>query len=585
MIVSLGIENLGVISGARLELGPGLTVVTGETGAGKTMFVTALNLLTGARADAHVVRAGAQKAIVEGVFDLAAVSDSVAERISEAGGDADEEAIIGRVIPLAGRARATAGGRTVPLGVLRDVGAELVSMHGQSEQITLRSPAKQRELLDTYAGTPLAEALADYQQAHSAWRELQAKHERLLTTVQERAERTAFLTVSLEAIDAVRPLPGEDTELKALAARLGAAEDLKAAVSAAHDLLVGSDWDETANAADLINRAAAEVGRAAAVDDSLTALTAAVTDAGLRLSDTAAELSAYLQEFDDLGDMSLEDAEARRAELGSLAAFGVDVEAVLDFEQRAGQELLELQNSETSLADMDERVGRAEDQVRETGNRLMEIRRTAAAAFAAAVSAELSALSMPRARIVFEISPAAPHALGADSVRMLFSAHDASQPGDIGRLASGGELSRVMLAIEVVKAERLTFPTFVFDEVDAGVGGKAAIEIGRRLALLAQHSQVIVVTHLAQVAAWADQHLTVVKDDREGGAVSGVDSLDHDGRIMELARMLGGMADSGTARAHAAELLQTSAEEKAEFASGRPRAELAGSRRGRMGAP
>ncbi|GAA4394712.1 DNA repair protein RecN [Brevibacterium pityocampae] len=566
MIVALQLENLGVIPAARLELSPGLTVVSGETGAGKTMFVTALDLLTGARAESHVVRAGAERAVVEGVFDLNGADPSVAERIVEAGGEAEDEAIIARIIPRAGRARATAGGRTVPLGVLKDAGHGLVSMHGQSEQMTLRQAATQRELLDTAGGELVARALADYREAYTRWRTLTAEHERLHATAAERAEKIAYLTASLETIDRIRPQAGEDVELTALAARLGAAEDLKSAVSGAHDLLVGSDWEETANAADLINRAAAEVSRAAATDDTLSPLAAAVTDAALRLADTAAELSGYLQEFDDLGAMSLEDAEARRAELGSLAAFGPDVESVLAFEQRAGAELLELQNSESSLGDMDARVEAAAAAVEAAGDTLRTAREHAAAEFAAAVGAELAALSMPRARLSFEIAPAAPHALGADTVRMLFTAHDAAAPGDIGKLASGGELSRVMLAIEVVKAGHSAFPTFVFDEVDAGVGGRAAIEIGRRLAILAQHSQVIVVTHLAQVAAWADQHLTIVKDDAADGAVSGVRTLDREGRLTELARMLGGMADSENALAHAAELLDTSTAEKAGFA-------------------
>lgn len=568
MIVSLHLENLGVIPAADVELSPGLTVVSGETGAGKTMFVTALDLLTGARAETHVVRAEAERAAVEGVFDLSGTDPAVAARIVEAGGEAEDEAILARIIPRTGRARATAGGRTVPLGVLRDAGAGLVSMHGQSEQMTLRQAATQRELLDTAGGPPVAAALDEYRTAYTAWRDVTAEHARLQATATERAERIAFLTTSLETIDRIRPQPGEDAELSALAARLGAAEDLTSAVSAAHDLLVGSDWEETANAADLINRAAAEVSRAAATDDTLSPLAAAVTDAALRVSDTAAELSGYLEEFEDLGAMSLEDAEARRAELGSLSAFGPDVEAVLDFERRAGAELLELEGSESSLADMDARVAAAGAEVERTGSALRAAREHAAAEFSSAVAAELAALSMPRARIGFEIAPAEPHALGADTVRMLFTAHDAATPGDIGKLASGGELSRVMLAIEVVKADRTAFPTFVFDEVDAGVGGRAAIEIGRRLALLARRSQVIVVTHLAQVAAWADQHLTIVKDDAAAGAVSGVRALDRDGRLTELARMLGGMSDSDSAREHAAELLDTARAEKAGFGPG-----------------
>lgn len=567
MISSLGINDLGVISSARIDLGPGLTVVTGETGAGKTMFVTALDLLTGARADAHVVRKDAERAVVEGVFDLTAVTPEVAERIAEAGGDVDEdEAIVTRVVPVNGRARATAGGRTVPLGVLKDVGDRLVSMHGQSEQLTLRNAATQRALLDEYGGAPVAKALEAYRRAHREWKDLAAEHERLLATATERADRIAWLTSSLERIDAVRPLPGEDAELRALSVRLGAAEDLKTAVGAAHARLVGTDWDETVGVADLLAGAVAELERASALDDSLRDSVQGLTDLGIRVGDLAASLTDYLQGFEELGEMSLEETESRRAALSSLEAFGEDNAAVLAFEERAGKELLDLQNSESSLGDIASRVEEAHTRMREAGDRLRAAREKAAGRFARAVSAELTALSMPRARIVFEITEAEEsHALGTDSVRMLFSAHEASEPGDIGKLASGGELSRVMLAIEVVKASSTRFPTFVFDEVDSGVGGKAAIEIGRRLAMLAKTSQVIVVTHLAQVAAWADQHCTIVKDDRARGAVSGVTVLDRAGQEAELARMLGGMSDSDSARAHAAELLELAHRDKSQF--------------------
>ncbi|WP_349828347.1 DNA repair protein RecN [Brevibacterium litoralis] len=567
MISALGIHDLGVISRAQIELGPGLTVVTGETGAGKTMFVTALDLLTGARADSQMVRKGADRAVVEGVFELTDGPAGVRARIEEAGGEAEEDAIVSRILPTSGRARATAGGRTVPLGVLREIGDELVSMHGQSEQLGLKSPSKQRALLDEYAGAPVAKALRTYREAFAHWKELRAEHARLLETSRERAERVAFLATSLEKIDAVRPLPGEDTELAALAQRLRAAEDLKTAVGTAHTALVGADWEEAPNAADLVGAAVHELQRAAVDDAGLEDRAAALTELTGRISDLASDLSAYLQGFDDLDAVSLEETENRRAEIGSLSVYGEDVTEVLAFEERAGAELTQLQNAESSLEDIDERVGAAHARVLDTGAALMEARRKAAKRFATAVSTELTALSMPRARIVFEIEEAGdgPHTWGTDSVRMLFSAHDAGEPGDIGRLASGGELSRVMLAIEVVKARTESFPTFVFDEVDSGVGGKAAIEIGRRLAILAQGSQVIVVTHLPQVAAWADHHLTIVKDDRAKGAVSGVDVLDRAGRETELARMLGGMADSESARTHAAELMETAEHDKARF--------------------
>lgn len=567
MIESLTIENLGVIARSDIEVGPGLTVVTGETGAGKTMFVTALDLLTGSRAESHMVRAGAERAVVEGVFSLDG-APQVAERVADAGGDAEDDVIVSRVLPASGRARATAGGRTVPLGVLSDIGAQLVSMHGQSEQLTLRRAGRQRELLDRFGGDAVATALTAYRRDYDTCQALERENAELQAGAAERAARISFLETALETIEDVRPVSGEDARLQALSTRLSAAEELTGAVGRAHDALIGSEWDEAPNAVELVNTAAADVGRAADRDETLREEAESITGLGLQLADAAERLSGYIAGFDELSEVSVEETEARRAALGSLSAYGEDVAAVLEFEERAGTELLELRQSDESLAGIDARLDAAREALSASGAALREARQTAAAEFATQVGAELAALSMPKAGIVFAIDEAEPHAQGADTVRMLFSAHSATQPGDIGKLASGGELSRVMLAIEVVMARTAAFPTFVFDEVDAGVGGRAATEIGRRLAMLAQHSQVIVVTHLAQVAAWADQHITVVKDDGGAGVVSGVSVLDRPQREAELARMLGGMSESGSARAHAVELMETAESAKTGFAAG-----------------
>ncbi|HJG79810.1 MAG TPA: DNA repair protein RecN [Brevibacterium senegalense] len=565
MISSIGIENLGVITSAHIDLGTGLTAVTGETGAGKTMFITALDLLTGARADSSAVRRDADRATVEGVFALPAGGSQAAERIEEAGGDADGEAVLTRMLPREGRARATAGGRTVPLGVLKDVGADLVSMHGQSEQLTLRGQAQQRALLDALAGEAGRSARDAYTSAFDAHRALTAEHARLEETRSERAARMHFLRTALEAIDEVRPVPGEDAELTALAARLGAAEELQQSVGRAHDLLLGSEWDDAQSATALIAQAAESLGRAGAVDETLSGAMEALDDIAVRLADTGADLSSYLAGFGDDEGQSLEQTEERRALLGSLSAYGEDLDAVLAFEEQAGAELLDLENSEASLGDMDTRLEEAAQALTQAGEALRAVRRRTAEDFCAQVGEELAALAMPHASLEFAVEEATPAAHGADDVRLLFRSHTAADPTDIGRSASGGELSRVMLAIEVVRARTETFPTFVFDEVDAGVGGAAAVEIGRRLARLATSSQVIVVTHLPQVAAWADHHLVVRKTDEGTGAVSGVRELAGEERTQELARMLAGMSDSASARAHAEELVRDADASKTGF--------------------
>lgn len=561
MISELRISHLGVIAEAAVELSPGLTVVTGETGAGKTMFVSALTLLMGRKVGSGVVRRGAEKAEVEGIFSE--VSEAVRARIEEAGGSVDDEAIITRTVAVKGRARATAGGRTVPISVLSEVSEELIALHGQSEQLGLRSPAQQRQLLDAAGGAELARVAADYSGAYEHWRETVERVARIKDSTAARRERILWLRGCLETIDNVRPVPGEDEALQALAAKLGAAAEITRAVGLAHDLIVGSEMDDAPAAVDGVHQAISMLSDVESSDTELTRIRETLNDAVLRLSDSAAELSSYLSGFDELGETSLEETEARRAELGTLAPYGQNVAEVLDFETRAAQELAELEAEDRDLDQLDAELVAAEEAMRTQATALTEIRTRTAERFSAAVSAELAALSMPKAQVRFELTDREPAPHGCDDVRLLFAPHDSSTGDDIGKIASGGELSRVMLAIEVVRAAGDRIPTYVFDEVDSGVGGRAAVEIGRRLAKLAEHAQVIVVTHLPQVAAWADTHVTIVKDDDAETVSSGVRELSEDERVVELSRMLAGMEESASAKAHAAELLDSARQVKA----------------------
>ncbi|TGD09104.1 DNA repair protein RecN [Brevibacterium sp. S111] len=560
MISELRISHLGVIAEAEVELDTGFTVVTGETGAGKTMFVSALSLLMGRKVGSGVVRKGAEKAEVEGIFTD--VAETVRERIEEAGGSAEDEAIISRTVALKGRARATAGGRTVPISVLTDISSDLITLHGQSEQLRLKGTAQQRQLLDAAGGQRLAEVAARYRAAFESWKETEARVLRIKDSTAARRERILWLRGCLEAIDAVRPEPGEDETLTAQAAKLGAAAEITRAVGAAHDLLLGSEADDAGAAVDLVHQAIAAISDVESSDRELTTIREALGDAVLRLSDSAAELSSYLSGFDELGETSLEETEARRAELGTLAPYGQNVAEVLDFETRSAAELTELETEDRDLDGLDAELDQARTEMEEAAAALSEIRTATAQEFSQAVSEELAALSMPKASVDFELTPREPTSHGADEVRLTFAAHASSTPDDIGKIASGGELSRVMLAIEVVRAASESIPTYVFDEVDAGVGGKAAVEIGRRLAKLARNAQVIVVTHLPQVAAWADTHVTIVKDDDAETVRSGVQELSDEDRVVELSRMLAGMDDSDSAKAHAAELLDNARQVK-----------------------
>ncbi|MGO3065569.1 MAG: DNA repair protein RecN [Brevibacterium linens] len=560
MISELRISHLGVIAEAAVELDTGFTVVTGETGAGKTMFVSALSLLMGRKVGSGVVRKGAEKAEVEGIFT--GVAEPVRERIEEAGGSADDEAIISRTVALKGRARATAGGRTVPISVLTDISSDLITLHGQSEQLRLKGAAQQRQLLDAAGGTALAEVAERYRAAFETWRETEARVSRIKDSTAARRERILWLRGCLEAIDKVRPEPGEDETLAAQSAKLGAAAEITRAVGTAHDLLLGSEIDDAGAAVDLVHQAISAITDVEGSDKDLVTIREALGDAVLRLSDSAAELSNYLSGFDELGETSLEETEARRAELGTLAPYGQDVAEVLDFETRSAAELAELEAEDRDLDGLDAELDQARETMEAAASALTEIRKSTADEFSAAVSEELAALSMPKASVAFEISEREPTTHGADEVRLTFAAHESSLPDDIAKIASGGELSRVMLAIEVVRAASESIPTYVFDEVDAGVGGKAAVEIGRRLAKLARNAQVIVVTHLPQVAAWADTHVTIVKDDDAETVRSGVAELTDSERVVELSRMLAGMDDSASAKAHAAELLDNARQVK-----------------------
>lgn len=560
MISELRISHLGVIAEAAVELDTGFTVVTGETGAGKTMFVSALSLLMGRKVGSGVVRKGAEKAEVEGIFTD--VAEPVRERIEEAGGSADDEAIISRTVALKGRARATAGGRTVPISVLTDISSDLITLHGQSEQLRLKGAAQQRHLLDAAGGTALAEVADRYRAAFENWRETEARVSRIKDSTAARRERILWLRGCLETIDKVRPEPGEDETLAAQSAKLGAAAEITRAVGAAHDLLLGSEIDDAGAAVDLVHQAISTIADVEGSDKELVTIREALGDAVLRLSDSAAELSSYLSGFDELGETSLEETEARRAELGTLAPYGQDVAEVLDFETRSAAELAELEAEDRDLDGLDAELDGARETMEAAASALTEIRKATADEFSAAVSEELTALSMPKATVAFEISEREPTTHGADDVRLTFAAHESSIPDDIAKIASGGELSRVMLAIEVVRAASESIPTYVFDEVDAGVGGKAAVEIGRRLAKLARNAQVIVVTHLPQVAAWADTHVTIVKDDDAETVRSGVQELTDEERVVELSRMLAGMDDSASAKAHAAELLDNARQVK-----------------------
>lgn len=580
MIEYLSISGLGVIAEASVDLDPGFTVVTGETGAGKTMVVTAMNLLLGARADAGAVRHGDPHAVVEAGFSVAA--DNGAVRLAEDAGavlDAERDdvpdtegerlaLVVSRTVGAAGsssRSRAVAGGRGVPVALLSDLGEHLVAVHGQTDQLRLKSPAAQRRAVDAFAGPDLAVVMDQYRQDYEAWQNARATLAEITEHEQDRAREAENLQRSLEEIDLAQVQADEDEEVRALIQRLENVEELRSASGGAHAHLSGADAAdtlETPAAEVLVEQARQLLLQAPGEDPELSALAGRLGEAGIVLADISAELAGFAARLDDDAASDLDTAQSRLAELNRLMRlYGPELQDVLDWAEQHRPRLEELQADSSRIEELAVEVGRLQAQVRAGADELSALRATVAERLSAAVSEELHALSMPDATFHARVRPVqecGPH--GADEVALLLQPHAGSEPRPLGKGASGGELSRVMLALEVVLAETDPVPTFVFDEVDAGVGGEAAVQIGRRLARLAQHVQVIVVTHLPQVAAFADRHLRVTKasDADAGVTTSGVLHLEGEDRVGELARMLAGHAGSETARDHARELLEHS---------------------------
>ena len=557
MIEQLQIRDLGVIADTILPLGPGFTAITGETGAGKTMVVSALGLLMGERSDAGAVRTGTKQARVSGI--VRTNDPVVAGIVDELGGDIeDEELVLTRTVSAEGRSRVSVGGTSAPVGGLVRLAERLFAVHGQSEQLRLKSLAAQRDTLDRFGGDRVEKTRTEYQAVHARRRELTEQVETLRAALHERATEAARTRAELEEIEAIDPQLGEETELTERIDRLSNIEQLRAATSAAHEALVSeSDDPMSRDATGLVDEAVREVERAAVFDPRLTSVVEALQSASFQLADAARELAAYAGDLDQEGPGELAAANERLAALNALyRLYGVDAAAVIAYAQQAAARLTELDGDDERIDQLTEQLADATARETTLAAELTKLRVAAAKRISKLVSAELKQLALPDVEFVASVAPLETlTASGADEVQFLLAPHPGSEPRPIAKSASGGELSRVMLALEVVVAGVDPVPTFVFDEVDSGVGGAAAIEIGRRLALLARSSQVIVVTHLAQVAAFANNHLRVQKDSSGGFTESSCVRLEGQERLGEMARLLSGLSDSESALEHAAELL------------------------------
>lgn len=552
MLATLRLTSFGVVDEAHLELGPGLTALTGETGAGKTMVVSGLGHLLGARADAGIVRRGSERAVVEGRWEL---PPRLIERVRELGGEADDgEVVTLRQVTAQGRSRAFVGGAGVPLSALAELISEAATIHGQAGQIRLSSPERQRELLDAHARPARLEA---YRAAHAERRAVATELEQLVAEAAARAREADMLRFGLDEIGLVDPQPGEDHALAVEQARLMDLDDLRRLGAQAQEGLSGSEVNfDAPSAVALIGESRKALRQLADRDEVAAPLAARAVELGMLAADLAAEVAGYV---DDLvaDPLRLEAVGERRAQLAGLTRrYGPTVDDVLRWARDAGTRLDELVGSDERIGELRARIGELDAALAADAAEISTARHRAALELAQSVKEELAALAMPHAELRFEVTdaPLGPH--GADRVELLFSANPGSAPAALAKVASGGELSRVRLALEVVIAGSAEGHTFVFDEVDAGVGGAVGLEIGRRLQRLSTTSQVIVVTHLAQVAAFADAHFVVHKASDGQVTTSGVTRLTEGERAAELARMMGGESSSLKGVEHATELLE-----------------------------
>ena len=589
MIEELRLRNLGVIEDAVLALAPGLTVVTGETGAGKTMVVTALGLLLGNRADSGLVRAGSSGLLVEGRVHVIPDGD-VAARVEAAGGELDEDGtlLIARSVGSEGRSRAHLGGRQVPAGILGELAGALVQVHGQGDQQRLLHPAAQRDALDRSGGPELLSIRGEYGDVFTSLRAAEAELEQVTTQRRERAAEAARLAFLLDEHERLAPVDGEDAALRAEGERLTHADALRGAADLAHAALLGDERaPDVADALGLVAAARRALEGVREHDPELAALADRLAEVSYALGDIGSDLSSYGAAV-GVDPERLEWVHQRLADLSAAArARGVDGASGLNsWAADAALRHRELADDDSRVADLEARITSDRVQLTALAQRLSAARRAAGAELGERITAEVRSLAMPHAEISVAITQrrdeqgldldgerVAFGPTGVDDVALLLLPHPGGAARPLHRGASGGELSRLMLAVEVVLsgADHVNgepLPTFVFDEVDAGVGGKAAVEVGRRLARLARNAQVVVVTHLPQVAAFADRHLVVEKSTDGLVTSSGVRTLDDSDRVHELSRMLAGIEGSELAQGHAEELLAAAADVDGEARAG-----------------
>lgn len=559
MLTHLAISNLAIIDQLEVAFGPGLAVVTGETGAGKSIILGAVNLLMGARASSGLVGPGRDEARISGLFELPDDKD-LAVLLAEAGLDGIGQAgemLISRVVTAAGRSRAYINNKLVNLGLLTEIGGRLLSISGQHEAHRLLGEDFHIQLLDRYGRLePLVDRTAEL---HQAAQEADRRLAKLRGRERDKNERRDLLSFQLEELDRAAVAQGEEKEIEAEAARLRHAEKLIQGSRVVHQALSGDDQ----SAAILLAQAKAELERLARLDSTLDQLVGQLEQAVYAVEDAAFEVDAYGREivFDPERQVEVEDRLALIRRL--FRKYNVaDAEELADRRREIEEEFDSINNLDRELA----RLGRAADQanreLKEAADRLTDARRETATRLTEPVEAELSELGLEGARFSVELEqrPGPIQPDGADLCRFAISTNPGQPLKPLAKIASGGELSRITLALKTILARRQEVETVIFDEVDAGIGGRIADVVGRKLKNLSAGRQILCITHLPQIAAYGQRHLKVIKSSADGRTRSTIEPLKDRDRVAELARMLAGEELTDKARAHAAEMLKRASE-------------------------
>ena len=553
----ISIRSLGVIESSNIQFKPGLTVLTGETGAGKTMVLTALGLVLGSKSDSDLVRAGQERAVVTGRFS---VPLQIQDEILASGGEVEDDCVvITRTLSSQGKSRVLVGSAVSSAATVSSFALSLVEIHAQSSSSKLMKPAVSRELLDRYGGIDLTQ----YQEIFTQYQEISLRIQELKNQLLQRDKEIDLLTEFAQEFSKLSPVSGELVKIENEIAKLGSVEQLNQVVSSALNLLE----DEDLSALNLLQQMRKSLDSVAGKDRDLDQITERFTESLLNLQDIGSDLTSYLSslEADPSRFAQLQD---RKSALSSLLKrYGKGSDKDLAFEELiadglgAKQKLADLSGGSDRITELEKQKLDIFSKMKISAVKLANDRKINAEKLSKLVTSEIRNLSMPNSQFVISQStldsekPGSYTAYGLDEIAILFAAHTGATPLPLSKVASGGELSRVMLALEVVIAEAEPIGTYIFDEVDAGVGGKAAVEIGRRLAKLSKSAQVIVITHLPQVAVWADNHLVVKKSESGSVTQSDVKEMSADERKVEIARMLSGQEDSQTAQEHASELL------------------------------